>query len=115
MNQRELALEIIYKTIKDSAYAGLLMRNKLNEIDTLKRPFVSNLVYGVLREYDYLLFQVENDIKNNTSLKNKLIIVMALYEKHFLNKDDYVVINEYVSLAKNKYDKAIDEAIRFIA
>ncbi len=111
MNQRELALEIIYKTIKDSAYAGLLMRQKLNEIEPLKRPFVSNLVYGVLREYDYLLFQVENDIKNNTSLKNKIIIVMALYEKHFLNKENHIVINEYVSLAKNKYDKAFINAL----
>ena len=111
MNQRELALEIIYKTIKDSAYAGLLMRQKLNEIEPLKRPFVSNLVYGVLREYDYLLFQVENDIKNNTSLKNKIIIVMALYEKHFLNKENHIIINEYVSLAKNKYDKAFINAL----
>lgn len=110
MSQRELALEIIYKTINNKAYAGLLMREKLKEIEPLKRPFVSNLVYGVLREYDYLLFQFESYLRANTSLKNKLIIVMALYEKHFLNKENHVLINEYVSLGKNKYDKAFINA-----
>ena len=110
MTERQLALEIIYKTISDNSYTNLLMRHKLNEIESSKRPFVTNLVMGVLKKYDYLLFLLKDYIKDNTSTKNKVILTMALYEKIYLNKASYI-FNEYVSLAKNDYDKAFINAI----
>lgn len=110
MNQREIALEIIYKSISDNSYTNLLMRKKLEELEPIQRPFVTNLVSGVLKNYDYLIYQVSNNIKNNTSLKNKIIISMALYEKFYLNKENYI-FNEYVNLGKNEYDKAFINAI----
>lgn len=109
MSQRSIALEIICKSIGDNSYTNLLMRKKLMELEPIQRPFVSNLVSGVLKEYDYLLFQVKDYLKANTSLKNKVIIAMALYERYYLNKEAYVN-NEYVDLA-NKYDKPFINAI----
>ena len=109
MSQRSIALDIICKSIGDNSYTNLLMRKKLMELEPIQRPFVSNLVSGVLKEYDYLLFQVKDYLKTNTSLKNKVIIAMALYERHYLNKEAYIN-NEYVDLA-NKYDKAFINAI----
>ncbi|MDO4500177.1 MAG: transcription antitermination factor NusB [Erysipelotrichaceae bacterium] len=111
MNQREIALEIIYKTIGDSSYTNLLMRNKLKELEPVQRPFVSNLVGGVLKNYDYLIYQVSDSINNKTSLRNKVILAMAIYEKFYLNKEDYIVLNEYVNLAKNKFDKSFINAV----
>ena len=67
MTERQLALEIIYKTISDNSYTNLLMRHKLNEIESSKRPCVTNLVMGVLKKYDYLLFLLKDYIKDNTS------------------------------------------------
>ena len=110
MTERQLALEIIYKTISDNSYTNLLMRHKLNEIEPSKRPFVTNLVVGVLKKYDYLLFLLKDYIKNNTSTKNKVILTMALYEKIYLNKAAYI-FNEYVNLGKNDYDKAFINAV----
>ena len=110
MTERQLALEIIYKTISDNSYTNLLMRHKLNEIESSKRPFVTNLVMGVLKKYDYLLFLLKDYIKDNTSTKNKVILTMALYEKIYLNKASYI-FNEYVSFANNDYDKAFINAI----
>ncbi len=111
MTQRELALEIIYKTISDKSYTNLLMRTKLKEISEIQRPFVTNLVNGVLRNYDYLLFQVSDFIKDKTSLKNKIILSMAIYERFYLKKEEYIVNNEYVNLAKNDFDKAFINAV----
>ncbi len=110
MTERQLALEIIYKTISDNSYTNLLMRHKLNEIEPSKRPFVTNLVIGVLKKYDYLLFLLKDYIKSNTSTKNKVILSMALYEKIYLNKASYI-FNEYVNLGKNDYDKAFINAV----
>ena len=111
MNQREIALEILHKTINDESYSNLLMRSRLNELEPIQRAFVTNLVNGVLRKYELLQFQLEGYINGSTSLKNKLILAMALYERFYLFEKDYVVNNEYVNLAKNEHDKAFINAV----
>ena len=111
ISQREIALNIIYKTISDASYTNLLMRKELDKLPVIQRPFVTNLVNEVLRKYDYLIYQVKDEINNKTKLKNKIIIAMALYERFFLKEKDYVVNNEYVKLGKNEYDKAFINAL----
>ena len=56
MKQRELALNILNKTIADESYSNLLMRRELNRIEPIKRAFVTNLVNGVLRKYEFLSY-----------------------------------------------------------
>lgn len=111
MNQRELAHDILYKTIKDESYSNLLMRKELEKIEPIQRAFVTNLVNGVLRKYEFLQYQFKNELTSTTSYKLQLILCMALYERFFLNEKDYVVNNEYVELCKNKYDKAFINAV----
>lgn len=111
MNQRQLAFEILYKTIKDESYSNLLMRKELEKIEPIQRAFVTNLVNGVLRKYEILRFQFDNQINNATPFKLRLILCMALYERFFLNEKDYVVNNEYTDLGKNKYEKAFINAM----
>lgn len=111
MNVREIALEILNKTIIDESYTSLLMRRRLKDIPSINRPFVSELVYGTLRNYNLLLYQIKDDVKDNTKLKLKQILALALYERFFMNTKDYALVNEYVELATNKYDKAFINAI----
>ena len=111
MNQRELSLNILYKTIKDESYSNLLMRKELEKLEPIQRAFVTNLVNGVLRKYEFLSYQFKDEINNKTSFKLKLILCMALYERFYLNEKDYVVNNEYVELCTNKYDKAFVNAL----
>lgn len=110
MTQRELSLDILYKTIKDSSYSNLLMRRELEKVPVIQRAFCTKLINGVLRNYEILNYQFEKEVKK-ASLKLKLILCMALYERFFLNEKDYVVNNEYVDLAKNKYDKSFVNAV----
>ncbi|MBR2578109.1 MAG: hypothetical protein IKE38_04165 [Erysipelotrichaceae bacterium] len=111
MNARETALDIIYKTISDKSYTNLLMRKKLEGIEALQRPFLTGLVNGVLKEYDFLIFQVKDLIDDKTSLRNRIIIAMALYERFYLHEKEYAVNNEYVELGKNKYDRSFINAV----
>ena len=111
MEQRELALNILCKTIEEESYSNLLMRRELNKIPSLKRAFVTNLVNGVLRNYEFLSFQFEEEIRRTTSLRCRLILCMAMFERFYLKEKDYAVNNEYVSLGKNKYEKSFINAV----
>ncbi|MBR3228381.1 MAG: hypothetical protein IKF68_07555, partial [Erysipelotrichaceae bacterium] len=111
MKQRETAFEIIYKTMADSSYSNLLMRSKLEELEPVKRPFVTSLVNGVLKDFDLFVYQYRDDIRKDTSLKNRIILAMALYEKKVLGKEPAIVNNEYVELVKGKYDRAFINAV----
>lgn len=108
--QRKIAFKIIYKTLSDNSFTNLLMRKELEKLKPINRPFVTNLVNGVLKNYDLLNFQHENLYKNCT-LKNKIILSMALYERFYLNEKDYVVNNEYTNLAESEFDKNFINAI----
>ena len=111
MEQRELALNILCKTIEEESYSNLLMRKELNKIPSLKRAFVTNLVNGVLRNYEFLCYQFEEEIRKSTSLRCRLILAMAAFERFFLKEKDYAVNNEYVNLGKNKYEKSFINAV----
>lgn len=111
MNQRQISLKILIKTIKDESYSNLLMRNELNKLEPIERKFCTELVNGVLRNYEFLEYQYKDEIKESTSLKNKIILSMALYERFYLKKQDYVVNHEYVELADSKFDKSFINAV----
>jgi 16S rRNA (cytosine967-C5)-methyltransferase len=111
MNQRELALDILYKTIKEESYSNLLMRKELEKIEAVKRPFITNLVNGVLRNYEFLNYQFGDAIDARTTFRCRLIISMALYERFYLHEKDYVVNHEYVELGKNRYEKSFINAL----
>lgn len=111
ISQRQIALDILYKTIKEESYSNLLMRQELNKLEPIQRAFCTNLINGVLRKYEFLSYQFKNEISENTNLKLRLILCMALYERFALHEKDYVVNNEYVELCDNKYDKSFVNAV----
>lgn len=111
MNQRELAFDILNRTIKNEAYSNLLMRKKLNELEPVQRAFVTNLVNGVLRKYESLVYQFKDEINDKTNNRLKILLAMAMFERFYLNEKDYVVNNEYVDLANNKYEKSFVNAV----
>ncbi len=111
MKQRQIAFNILYKTIADESYSNLLMRKELNQLEPMQRAFVTNLVNNVLRKYELLEYQYREEVSDKTSLANRIILNMALYERFYLKEKDYVVNNEYVDLAENRYDRSFINAI----
>ena len=107
--QRLIALNILRKTISDESFTSLLMRKELEKLEKVQRPFVTNIVQGVLKNYELLEYNVNLYVRK-TSLTNKLILMMALYERYFLKEKKYAVNNSYVELSKTKYDKSFINA-----
>ena len=111
MNQREIALNILTKTIKEESYSNLLMRKQLEKLEPIQRAFTTNLVNGVLRKYESLNFQFDPYCDPKTDLRLRLILCMAMYERFHLLEKDYVVNHEYVELCDNKYEKSFVNAV----
>ena len=107
MNQRELALDILYKTIKEESYSNLLMRSQLEKIPQIQRAFVTNLVNGVLRNFEFISYQFEEDLSSSTSFRTKLILCLALYERFFFHLKMLLIAlryqNSYKSPLQSRY------------
>lgn len=101
MNQRKLAYDVLKKVILQKQYANLLMQKALNSLPADRRPFVTELVNGVLRNYALLKYQFQKNAKNKTKESDLLLLSMAAYERFFMNEKEYAVNNEYVKLAEN--------------
>lgn len=110
MNQRELIVDILWHTFKVDTYSNLMMRKSLSVLKPEQRPFVTEVVNGVLRNKELLEYQFLDKINDKTTVKNKVIIMAALYERFFLNEKDYVTCNEYVNITKEE-NKAFVNAI----
>ncbi|MBQ2509950.1 MAG: hypothetical protein II529_03900 [Erysipelotrichaceae bacterium] len=111
MNQREIALNILNKTIKEESYSNLLMRRQLDKLEPIQRAFTTNLVNGVLRNYETLSFQFSSFCDPKTSLKLRIILCMAMYERFYLHEKDYAVNHEYVDLCRNRYERSFVNAV----
>lgn len=99
MKSREVILDILYRVFHEDAYASLLLRNIKNNESI---GFISEVVYGTIRNYLYLEKQWR-DLSNKVDLKTALIIDMSIYQLFFLdNIPDYAIINEAVNIAKKK-------------
>ena len=107
--QRNTALNILYKTISDESFTSLLMRKELEKLEKVQRPFVTSLVQGVLKNYGLLEYNISLYTRK-TSLTNRIILMMALYERYFMKEKEYAVNNSYVELAKTRYDKSFINA-----
>lgn len=109
--QRELAYQILCSSLIGGQYANILLKNSLKSIEINQRAFITELVYGVLRNYLFLNYQFTAFLKGKTKEEDKIILAMAAYEKYFLKHPDYVYTNEYVKLAKNRIAKGFINAV----
>ena len=106
MNERQITYDILKKVIIDNGYANLLMRNY--KIDNFS--YITNLVYGVLRNYDLLCYQYKDLINKKCKKEIEILLNIGVYELYFTNTENYAILNEIVELA-NKYDKGFVNAI----
>ncbi len=110
MSSREIVLDILYKVFKHNAYANILLRSLDETFSKEDKAFISNLVYGTLRNY-ILLEKQWDDLAKKRDLKTALIIDMSIYQMFYMDKvPDYAIINEAVNLV-DKHKKGFVNSI----
>lgn len=105
-NVRNIALEVLLKIEKESAYSNLALNNavKENKLNRLDSSFLSALVYGVLERQitlDYILRQYSKVPIRKIEDKTKIILRMGILQLLFMDKvPESAAVNESVILAK---------------
>lgn len=112
MNERKLAYDILKESYLENAYVNLVLKQKLKQIEQQKRAFVVELVNGVIRNDIYLKFQFEELLNPDTKQSVTIILMMAYYEKLFMNSVDYAIVNEYVSITNKKHKALVNAILR---
>ena len=105
-NPRQIALEALMKTIRDSAYSNLTLDAVLSksDLDTRDRSFVSNLFYGVIERQLTIDYQLSLYLsKPLKKLKPEVLSILRLgaYQILFMDKvPDSAAVNESIKLSK---------------
>lgn len=104
---RKIAYECLVEVFCKDGYANLLMRQKLKNQSTEVKGFVTDVVYGTLRNFLLLRYQWQGFVDRKVEGKIAVLIDMALYQIFFTKQAEYAAVNESVSLAKEKYGTKI--------
>ncbi|RMX21412.1 16S rRNA (cytosine(967)-C(5))-methyltransferase RsmB [Legionella jordanis] len=109
-NDRLEALRILKKLFEEKIPLSQLLQSA-NELS----PFTKEICFGVLRHYVRLQTMADQLLdKKPKSLEVWLILLIGLYQLHYMQKPDYAVVKETVALldrSKNSWAKALINAV----
>ena len=101
----KIALKILNEYEKEKSFVNLLLKDGLkSDLDGRDKGFITELVYGVVRNKRFLDHKISNDSKtkvNKLTIPLLNILRMGFYQFYFMDKvPDFAVINESVKLAE---------------
>ena len=111
MNARKYIITILKQVIYEDGFASLLLRKNREMFSEEDNTFISETVYGTLRNYYLIEKQWQSLVTNKVRRDTALILDMSIYHLFFLDKiPNYAVIHEAVELSE-KRDKAFVNAL----
>lgn len=110
-NSREYIYEILDRVLRQGAYASLCLRGLPDTLTKEEVSFITEVVYGTLRNQTYLRYQWESFCERNVKGKIRLLLDSAVYQLFFLDHiPEYAIVNETVALV-NKRERGFVNAI----
>ena len=109
---RALALKVLGRKEKDSAFANLALRTALDnsELDERDKALVTELVYGVTRMRRSCDFLIDRFISKKLHPDVRTILRLGAYQLHWMKIPDHAAVNDSVSLAP-KWAKGLCNAV----
>ena len=102
------------RVFQEDAYASLLMRD--NNMSRQDMPFVSEVVYGTIRNYNMLEYQWRPYAKGHVKKKIALLLDMSIYQLQYLDGvPEYAVISEAVEMTGTYEKKFVNAVLRNVA
>lgn len=102
VNREKVCYELLSAVIKDNAFSGIELDEKLVLIEDEKdRAYITKVFYGVLDKYvqfDYIISAL-CDKKPKVSVS--ILLKMGLYLQKYMSVPDYASVNKIVELAKS--------------
>lgn len=101
---REIGAELLFEVLENGAYANLLLDKALGGLSEGRdRAFVTHLVYGTLRRFAPIDYQIRQFVQKPIKKKDAMLEVLmraGFYEILYSAAKPYAVVNEYVNLGK---------------
>jgi 16S rRNA (cytosine967-C5)-methyltransferase len=114
MKPRQYILEVLMRVFQENAYASLIMRD--NNMPREDMPFISEVVYGTIRNYDMLEYQWRSYAKGHVKKKIALLLDMSIYQMQYLDGvPEYAVISEAVEMTGTYEKKFVNAVLRNVA
>ena len=103
---RQLAFDALYQIFEKEAYANLAVQEILRQFPLIReeKNLLTELVYGVCRRYNYLLWVIEQ--LSTRPIKKlhptvRILLCIALYQLIYLDRiPESAAVNETVKIAK---------------
>ena len=101
INTRRLAVNVLSRIERDSAFANLVLRPALDTpgLDERDKAFVTELVYGVTRMRRSCDFLIDSFIDKRLHPDVRTILRLGTYQLHWMKIPDHAAVNDTVSLA----------------
>ena len=103
INARKVAYGVLYEIFYDDAYSNITLNKyfKQNNIDEQNKRFISEIVYGTIKNKIYLEHILKTYSKGRVKPKVKVILLMSIYQIKYMDKTpNFAVIDEAVKLSK---------------
>ncbi|ERK59544.1 ribosomal RNA small subunit methyltransferase B [Gemella bergeri ATCC 700627] len=104
IDARKIAYKVLYDIILEEGYSNITLNKyfKQNSLDEQDRRFISEIVYGTIKNKIYLEYIIKHYSKGRIKPKVKIILLMGIYQLLFMDKTpNFAIINESVKLAKD--------------
>ena len=109
MDRRKTAYDILYRVFHEHGFESLMMRDL--SADQQDLAFVSQLVYGTIRNRSFLQYQWQ-DLVKKAGRKSEVLLDMACYELFFMRAPAYAIIDEANRLASKKDRGFVNAVLR---
>jgi 16S rRNA (cytosine967-C5)-methyltransferase len=102
---RKIVLKILNEYEKEKAFINLLLKTELkDDLDSRDKGFITEIVYGVVRNKRFLDYKISKYSKtkvNKLSIPLLNILRIGFYQIYFMDKvPEFAIINESVKLAE---------------
>ncbi|MDF9867079.1 16S rRNA (cytosine967-C5)-methyltransferase [Bacilli bacterium PM5-3] len=105
-NTRYLAYEAVYEVMFEQGFSNLILQNNLNHLNDRDKGLVTKIVYGTIQNFDLLKYQLTQVEYKKMTNEQLVIILISLYQLHFLDKIPwYAIIDEALKVSNMVLDQ----------
>lgn len=117
VNVRFYIYKCLYNIYFNGSFSNIEIDHTIreNKLSSLDAKLLTNVVYGTIIHNRILNWEIEQLSDKKPKNEAKIILLMSLYQLHYLDKiPDFAIINEAVSIAKKLKNEAMGKFVNAI-
>lgn len=92
--------EVLYKIFSQKTYSSIALNDYLVNVKKEDKPYITKVTYGVIENNIFLEYIIDKNLDKKPDNKSLVILKIGTYMLQFMDKEDFIVVNEMVNLTK---------------